>query len=103
MSSQARSEVELGQDLAEPREQPSASGTQADKSPPLPHSAIIAVAALATAACGGDGAAPPTGGSAGGAPPVQQVRKPTSDAQAARFLLQADFAASTAGISQLKD
>lgn len=65
--------------------------------------ALIGTAALATAACGGDGAAPPTGGSSGGAPPIQQVRKPASDAEAARFLLQADLAVSTAAIAQLRD
>lgn len=66
--------------------------------------AAIGAAALVTAACGdGDGQSggvPPSGG---GAPPIQQARAPQSDAEAARFILQADLAVSTAAITQLRD
>ncbi|WP_017666406.1 DUF1800 domain-containing protein [Porphyrobacter sp. AAP82] len=52
--------------------------------------------ALAAAACGGGGS---TGG---GGPPVATVRKPQSDAEAARFLLQASLSASTAAIAEVR-
>ena len=57
--------------------------------------------ALALAACGGgdgSGSGPSTGG---GAPPVI-VRKPQSDAEAARFVLQTGIAASTADVAAVK-
>lgn len=70
----------------------------------LPRMAVVGAAALATAACGGDGSAPPSGGGTGGnPPPIQQARAPQSDAEAARFLSQADLAVSTSAIAQLRD
>lgn len=55
--------------------------------------------ALAVAACGGGGGSSNTGGSP---PPVSTVRKPQTDGEAARFLLQASLSASTGAISQLR-
>jgi uncharacterized protein (DUF1800 family) len=54
---------------------------------------------FALAACGGEGtttSAPPP-------PAVQAVKKPTSDAEAVRFLTRAQFSASSAEITRLKD
>ena len=59
------------------------------------------VLALATAACGG-GDSPNSTVAGPGTGPVVEVRAPTSDAEAARFLLQASFAASQSAIEQLK-
>jgi len=70
--------------------------------------APLALATLATAACGGEGSSgsSPTisvaGGSSGSAA-APQVRKPADDPEAARFLLQAGFAASTQAISRVRD
>jgi uncharacterized protein (DUF1800 family) len=55
--------------------------------------------ALAVAACGGGGGGSSTGG---GPPPVSTVRKPQTDGEAARFLLQASLSASTGAITQLR-
>ncbi|QFT77602.1 DUF1800 family protein [Erythrobacter sp. THAF29] len=67
----------------------------------------VSALAVATAACGGgggSGGAPPTGGGGTPAPsPTPVVVKPADDAAAARFLLQASFAASTGAISQLRN
>ena len=57
--------------------------------------------ALAVAACGGGGGTGTTSGSAGGAP-VATVIRPQSDAEAARFLLQASLSASTAAIAEVR-
>jgi uncharacterized protein (DUF1800 family) len=54
---------------------------------------------FALAACGGEGtttSAPPP-------PAAQAVKKPTSDAEAVRFLTRAQFSASSAEITRLKD
>jgi uncharacterized protein (DUF1800 family) len=80
---------------------------QAD-TPGLPRAAAgVAAAALATAAlaaCGGGGgdAAGPDSGSAGSPDANPQTATPPTDAQAARFLAQAGFAASTADIASVK-
>jgi uncharacterized protein (DUF1800 family) len=62
--------------------------------------AAVSTLALAVAACGGGGG----GGSStgGGPPPVSTVRKPQTDGEAARFLLQASLSASTGAITQLR-
>lgn len=73
-------------------------------SPPLaPKATAIGASslALAVAACGGgDGGSGNTGG--GGGPPVVTVRKPQTDPEAARFLLQASLSASTAAIAEVR-
>lgn len=66
---------------------------------PLSSSSLAALA-LATAACGGGGGS--SGGGTGGGTPAPVVVKPQTDAEAARFLLQAGFAASTGEIAQLR-
>lgn len=62
----------------------------------------IAALALATAACGsgssGSGGASPVAGGTAGAP----VLKPSTDAQAARFVLRASLSASSASIEAIK-
>lgn len=55
--------------------------------------------ALAVAACGGGDRGSSAGG---GAPPVATMRKPQTDGEAARFLLQASLSASTGSITQLR-
>lgn len=59
----------------------------------------VSTLALAVAACGGSGGSNNTGG---GPPPVSTVRKPQTDGEAARFLLQASLSASTGAITQLR-
>lgn len=68
----------------------------------LLRSAGVAALALGTAACGGGGTSSPSPAppSAGTPPPV--VRKPQSDAEAARFLLQTGIAASSEEIAALR-
>lgn len=56
--------------------------------------------AMAVAACGGGGSS--GGSTGGGGPPVATVRKPQTDAEAARFLLQASLSASTGAIAELR-
>ena len=65
-------------------------------------SASASVFALAVAACGGggSGSSPTSGGPASAAPAI--IRTPQSDAEAARFLFQASFAATTGAIAQLR-
>ncbi|TAD83090.1 MAG: DUF1800 domain-containing protein [Sphingomonadales bacterium] len=61
--------------------------------------------ALEVAACGGGGGGGGTGtgtGGGGGAPTVAAVRRPETDAEAARFLLQASLSASTAAIAEVR-
>lgn len=69
----------------------------------MPGLRAVAVAALAagTAACGGGGGSAP-GGSAGGGTAAAPVRKPESDAAAARFVLQTGIAASTEEIAAVR-
>lgn len=61
---------------------------------------IAGALALSAAACGGGGSS--GGGTGGGGPPVSTVRKPQTDAEAARFLLQASLSASTAAIAEVR-
>jgi uncharacterized protein (DUF1800 family) len=74
---------------------------------PPPHSglplkpAAASTLALAVAACGGGGGSG-GGRTGGGTPPVAVVRRPQTDAEAARFLLQASLSASTGAITQLR-
>lgn len=63
-------------------------------------SASVGALALAVAACGGGGSGSGTG--TGGTPPVVSVRKPQTDAEAGRFLLQASISASTAAIAEVR-
>lgn len=63
----------------------------------------IGALALAVAACGGGGSGAGTGTSTGGPPsPVAMVRRPQSDAEAARFLAQASISVSTAAIAEVR-
>lgn len=64
--------------------------------------AAASTLALAVAACGGGGSGGGSAGGGGGGPPVATVRKPQSDAEAARFLLQASLSASTAAIAEVR-
>ena len=61
-----------------------------------------AALALGVAACGGGGGSGPDGGPVAG-PGAPSTRKPQSDAEAARFLLQTGIAASTAEISAVQN
>jgi uncharacterized protein (DUF1800 family) len=72
---------------------------------PITRTAMVAGAAQALAACGGgDGASAGSPVISGLTPsPTASVRKPGSDAEAARFLLQASFAASSAAISDVRN
>lgn len=65
----------------------------------------VSALAVATAACGGGGGSPPpTGGGGTPAPsPTPVVLKPQTDAEAARFLLQASLAASPGAISRVRN
>lgn len=76
---------------------------EASPEPSLPGIRPVAASALAlaAAACGGGGSGG-GGGTGGGGPPVATVRKPQTDAEAARFLLQASLSASTGAISELR-
>ncbi len=64
-------------------------------------SASVGAMALAVAACGGGGSGSGTG-TGGTPPPVATVRRPQTDAEAARFLLQASISASTAAIAEVR-
>ena len=65
--------------------------------------AAVASLALATAACGGGGGSSSGGGATGGGGPAPvAVLKPSSDAQAARFILRASLSASTSSIDAVK-
>lgn len=66
-------------------------------------SATIGALALAVAACGGGGSGSGTGTGTGGTPPpVATVRRPQTDAEAARFLAQASLSISTAAIAEVR-
>lgn len=71
---------------------------QADRAIAKP--ATAAALALAVAACGGGGGG--DGGTSNGGGPVATARKPQTDAEAARFLLQASLSASTGAITELR-
>ena len=64
--------------------------------------AAASTLALAVAACGGGGGSGGGGNTGGGGPPVAAVRKPQTDAEAARFLLQSSLSASTAAIAEVR-
>ncbi len=68
--------------------------------PSVATSATVSALALAVAACGSGGSGSTGGG--GVTPPVATVRKPQTDAEAARFLLQASLSASTAAIAEVR-
>lgn len=70
----------------------------------LTSAASASMLALAVAGCGGgDGAAPPTGGTqTPAAPPPPVAAAPITDAEASRFLQQAQFSAAPAEISAVK-
>ncbi len=71
--------------------------------PPQAKPLIVGSLAAAVASCGGEGSNSAGSTSAGTAsPPVSAVRKPQSDAEAARFLLQASLSASTGAIAELR-
>lgn len=70
---------------------------------PGARSSAVSTLALAVAACGGGGTSSSGGGStAGTGTPVATVRRPQTDAEAARFLLQASLSASTAAIAEVR-
>ena len=69
---------------------------------PSARSSAVSMLALAVAACGGGGSGGGTGTGGGVTPPVATVRKPQTDAEAARFLLQASLSASTAAIAEVR-
>ena len=69
---------------------------------PFPSHLSAPLLALGVAACGGGGSGSGGGATGGVAAPGVQVRKPQSDAEAARFLLQTGIAASTEEITDLK-
>lgn len=62
----------------------------------------LSTAALALSACGGGESNSGATVMAGGATPSASVRRPQSDAEAARFLLHASLLASTGAISQVR-
>jgi len=64
------------------------------------NSALIGTAA-ALSACGGGGGSSNSSSAINFAPPTSLARKPQSDAEAARFLLQATFSASPGAINQV--
>lgn len=70
--------------------------------PASARSSAVSMLALAVAACGGGGSGSGTGTGGGVTPPVATVRKPQTDAEAARFLLQASLSASTAAIAEVR-
>lgn len=79
----------------------------APQTSPFAKGSTATVLALAVAACGGGGGgngSGSAGGATGGgtAPVVPVVRKPETDAAAARFVLQSGLAASTADIESLR-
>ncbi|MEQ5789382.1 DUF1800 domain-containing protein [Erythrobacter sp. NFXS35] len=62
----------------------------------------IGASAIALAACGGGEGNSGSPATNSGAPPISAARKPQSEAEAARFLLQASFAADAGAISALR-
>lgn len=64
-----------------------------------PHVYALPAASLLVAACGGGGAG---GGSSTTPPPTAQVPKPSTDAQASRFILKSSLSVSEAEISNIK-
>jgi uncharacterized protein (DUF1800 family) len=80
---------------------PDALPASVEPAPTSPHIYAIPAAALVTAACGGGGGG---GGSSGSTPPppTVQVAKPTTDAEAARFILKSSLSVSEAEISNIR-
>lgn len=85
-------------EIAVPTDVEFVGATAASAPSPLVHA--TPAAALLLAACGGGGG----GGDSGGAPapPVVVVPKPTSDAEAARFILQASLSVTPAEITNIR-
>lgn len=77
-------------------------GADRGDSSPIARALPVSALSLALAACGGEDGNPIGSASSGSAPPVAEARKPQSDAEAARFLLQATFSASSGAISALR-
>lgn len=69
---------------------------------PSAKAAVVSTLAIATAACGGGGSGGSNPGNGGSTTPPPVVLKPQSDAEAARFMLQASLAVGTGAIDQLK-
>lgn len=69
-------------------------------------SSVASLAALSTAvaACGGDGGSSggPAGGTGIGTPPSSSIPRPSTDAEAARFILRASLSVSTGAIEDVK-
>lgn len=63
-----------------------------------PHVYALPAASLLVAACGGGGG----GGSSAGTPPTAQVAKPSTDAEAARFILKSSLSVTEAEITNIK-
>lgn len=84
---------------ADPAAPPSASPPSTIDLQPAAKAATVGALALTVAACGGGGSGSSTGGTT---PPVATVRKPQSDAEAARFLAQASISVSTAAIAEVR-
>lgn len=63
---------------------------------------IAPALALGLAACGGGGSDGESGGPAGGGTPAPTIRKPETDAAAARFVLQTGLAASPADVAAVR-
>jgi uncharacterized protein (DUF1800 family) len=81
-----------------------ATPSDTDQAPATREVAALAAPALALglAACGGGGSGDGGGGTSGGGAPPATVRKPQTDAEAARFVLQTGIAASTAEIAAVR-
>lgn len=78
-------------------------GQRASAAPRSAGSTAVSLLAVAVAACGGGGGTGGTGnGLAGGTAPVSTARKPQTDAEAARFLLQTGIAAAPSEIAAVR-
>lgn len=99
ISHRAQSDAGIGEvDITAKAEPAEAEGAAAPA-----RAAAVGALALGVAACGGGGGSS-TGGTGGGTapPPVATVRRPQTDAEAARFLLQASLSASTGAIAEVR-
>lgn len=78
-------------------------GQRASAAPRSAGSTAVSLLAVAVAACGGGGGTGGAGnGLAGGTAPVPTARKPQTDAEAARFLLQTGIAAAPSEIAAVR-
>jgi uncharacterized protein (DUF1800 family) len=85
---------------AQPGLEPSDASENASPAKDLPAAALAApVFTLALAACGGGGES----GTTPTPPPAAVIKKPTSDAEAARFLTRSQFSNSAADMTRLRD